>query len=81
MCKFLCGDQKDENSVEVKVKLHIDSSAAMGTIQRAGFGRMKHLQIRHISSRSLADESFQFAQDQHKDDSGRSGNEKARIRT
>ena len=24
VCKFLCGDQKDENSGEVKVKLHID---------------------------------------------------------
>ena len=53
MCKFLCGDQKDENSGEVKVKLHIDSSAAMGTIQRAGFGRMKHLQIRHLFLQDL----------------------------
>ena len=34
-----------------------------------------------ISSRSLADESFQFAQDQHKDESGRFVNEKAGIRT
>jgi len=53
VCKFLCGDQKDESSGEVKVKLHIDSSAAMGTIQRAGFGRMKHLQIRHLFLQDL----------------------------
>ena len=53
VCKFLCGDQKDENSGEVKVKLHVDSSAAMGTIQRAGFGRMKHLQIRHLFLQDL----------------------------
>jgi hypothetical protein len=53
VCKFLCGDQKGENSGEVKVKLHVDSSAAMGTIQRAGFGRMKHLQIRHLFPQDL----------------------------
>ena len=53
VCKFLCGDQKDENSGEVKMKLHINSSAAMGTIQRAGFGRMKHLQIRHLFLQDL----------------------------
>jgi hypothetical protein len=47
-CMFLCGDQMDENSGEVRVKLHIDSSAVMGTIQREGFGRMKHIQIRHL---------------------------------
>jgi len=40
-CMFLCGDQMDENSGEVRVKLHNDSSAVMGTIQREGFGRMK----------------------------------------
>ena len=53
VCKFLCGDQVDENSNEVRVRLHIDSSAAMGTIQRAGFGRMKHLQIRHLFLQDL----------------------------
>ena len=53
VCTFLCGDQKDENSGEVKMKLHVDSSAAMGTIQRAGFGRMKHLQIRHLFLQDL----------------------------
>ena len=53
VCKFLFGDQKDENSGEVKVKLHVDSSEAMGTIQRAGFGRMKHLQIRHLFLQDL----------------------------
>ena len=35
------------------MKLHVDSSAAMGTIQRAGFGRMKHLQIRHLFLQGL----------------------------
>ena len=42
VCKFLFRDQKDENSGEAKVKIHVDSSA-MDTIQRTGFGRMKHL--------------------------------------
>ena len=51
VCKFLCGDQVDENSNEVRVRLHIDSSAAMGTTQRSGFGRMKH--IRHLFLQDL----------------------------
>ena len=53
LCKFLCGDNTDENSSQVKMRLFTDSAAAMGTVQRKGLGRMKHLQIRHLYLQEL----------------------------
>ena len=48
LLKFLTGDKTDGNNEKVRLKLYTDSSSAMGTVQRKGVGRMKHIQIRHL---------------------------------
>ena len=47
LCKYFLGDEKD-GTTEVKMKLFSDSSSALGTIQKSGVGRMKHIEIRHL---------------------------------
>ena len=52
LCKFLIGDEKDGTEM-VKMKLFSDSSSALGTIQKSGVGRMKHIEIRHLYLQEL----------------------------
>ena len=53
LCKFLCGDSSETNSSDVQQRLYIDSSSAMALMQRAGTGRLKHVQIRQFFLQSL----------------------------
>jgi hypothetical protein len=83
VCKFLCGDQLDENNGEVRVKLHIDSSAAMGygnNPESRIWSEETHPDPTPISSRFTADEKNQFAQSQYKDESSGFGNKEVRSR-
>eukprot|EP00435_Cladocopium_sp_Y103_P025630 s3633_g6.t1 len=48
LCKFLCKDESDVNSNDVKQRLYTDSSSAMALVQRAGTGRFKHVQIKQF---------------------------------
>ena len=35
----------DDFGIELKVRLHIDASAALGILQRQGVGRVRHLDV------------------------------------
>ena len=84
VCKFLCGDQLDENNGEVRVKLHIDLSAAMGygnNPESRIWSEEKHIQIRHLFLQDLRRmKKNQFAQSQYKDESSGFGNKEVRSR-
>eukprot|EP00435_Cladocopium_sp_Y103_P068889 s576_g32.t1 len=49
-CKFLCKDESEVSSNDVQQRLYTDSSSAMALVQRAGAGRLKHVQIKQLSS-------------------------------
>ena len=34
--------------VEVQVAVHTDASAAIGIVRRSGFGKLRHLNVRHL---------------------------------
>ena len=53
LCKFLCGDSSETNSSDVQQRLYIDSSSAMALMQRAGTGRLQHVQIKQFFLQSL----------------------------
>ena len=53
LCKFLCKDELETNSCDVQQRLYIDSSSAIALIQRAGTGRLKHVQIKQFFLQSL----------------------------
>ena len=53
LCKFLCKDDLETNSCDVQQRLYIDSSSAMALIQRAGTGRLKHVQIKQFFLQNL----------------------------
>ena len=53
LCGFLVAEVKDGPTEHVNVRLFSDSSAAIGTIQRRGVGRMKHIEIRHLFLQEL----------------------------
>ena len=53
LCKFLCNDNTEVNSKDVQQQLYIDSSSAMALMQRAGTGRLKHVQIKQFVLQSL----------------------------
>ena len=53
LCKFLCNDRSETNSSDVQQRLYIDSSSAMALMQRAGTGRLKHVQIKQFFLQNL----------------------------
>lgn len=53
LCKFLCNDSIEVNGKDVQQRLYIDSSSAMALMQRAGTGRLKHLQIKQFFLQNL----------------------------
>ena len=53
LCEFLVAEMKDGPAEHVNMRLFSDSSAAIGTIQRRGVGRMKHIEIRHLFLQEL----------------------------
>ena len=53
LCKFLCKDSSETNSEDVQQRLYTDSSSAMALVQRAGTGRLKHVQIRQFYLQNL----------------------------
>eukprot|EP00435_Cladocopium_sp_Y103_P060379 s975_g22.t1 len=53
LCKFLCKDTSEQNSADVQQRLFMDSSSAMALLQRAGTGRLKHVQIRQFYLQNL----------------------------
>ena len=53
LCKFLCKDEAENNSLNVQQRLYIDSSSAMALIQRVGTGRLKHVQIKQFFLQDL----------------------------
>eukprot|EP00435_Cladocopium_sp_Y103_P037774 s2960_g10.t1 len=53
LCEFLVAEVKDGPTEHVSIRLFSDSSAAIGTIQRRGVGRMKHIEIRHLFLQEL----------------------------
>eukprot|EP00435_Cladocopium_sp_Y103_P052087 s508_g16.t1 len=53
LCKFLCKDEAEGNSDMVQQRLYMDSSSAMALIQRAGSGRLKHVQIKQFYLQGL----------------------------
>ena len=48
LCKFLCGDECENNSEKVQQRLFLDSFSALGLIPRTGTGRLKHIQIKQF---------------------------------
>ena len=58
LCKFLCKDDLETNSCDIQQRLYIDSSSAMALIQRAGTGRLKHVQIEQFSCRTCWERVF-----------------------
>lgn len=73
----------DENNGEVRAKLHIDSSAAMGygnNPESRIWSEETHPDPTPISSRFTVDEKKQFAQSQYKDESSGFGNKEVRSR-
>ena len=36
---------KDLGCADVKVRVHMDASAAIGIIQRRGFGKLRHIEL------------------------------------
>eukprot|EP00435_Cladocopium_sp_Y103_P033915 s1403_g8.t1 len=53
LCKFLCKDASEKNNTDVQQRLFTDSSSAMALVQRAGTGRLKHVQIRQFYLQNL----------------------------
>eukprot|EP00435_Cladocopium_sp_Y103_P072259 s475_g39.t1 len=53
LCKFLCKDAVENNSPDVQQRLYTDSSSAMALMQRAGSGRLKHVQIKQFYLQNL----------------------------
>ena len=48
LCKFLCKDDVEMNNDMVQQRLYTDSSSAPALVQRAGTGRLKHVQIKQF---------------------------------
>ena len=53
LCKFLCNDSVEVNSKDVQQRLYVDSASAMALMQRAGTGRLKHVQIKQFFLQNL----------------------------
>eukprot|EP00435_Cladocopium_sp_Y103_P052255 s242_g16.t1 len=53
LCKFLCKDETEANNGVVQQRLYMDSSSAMALVQRAGTGRLKHVQIKEFYLQNL----------------------------
>ena len=45
----------DEMSIDIKMKLYVDASAAKGAILRKGAGRIKHLEVRQLWCQAMVE--------------------------
>ena len=53
LCKFLCKDEEETNNSMVQQRLYTDSASALALVQRAGTGRLKHVQIKQFYLQNL----------------------------
>ena len=53
LCKFLCKDEEETNNSMVQQRLYTDSASALALVQRAGTGRLKHVQIKQFYFQNL----------------------------
>ena len=53
LCKFLCKDEEEINNSMVQQRLYTDSASALALVQRAGTGRLKHVQIKQFYLQNL----------------------------
>jgi hypothetical protein len=53
LCKFLCKDEEETNNSMVQQRLYTDSASAFALVQRAGTGRLKHVQIKQFYLQNL----------------------------